>query len=649
MKSQNRKFKILLPFVHYRLELPELLQGVLMIAVGLSTVPVLQETLGLSYEAALTAVAIAEALGLLHVLFADPVVPGWIASALSLVLTYLGGYTVGIESIHALMALQLLISLIFILLGVTGLAHKLVAIVPASLKSGILLGAAISALARVIGEGGYLSKYPLSVGSGAVVAIFVLYSVLSKKLKDRSRVYREIAKYGMLSSLLVSMAVGFISGELPLPTLKWGFIPFAFGELFETASVFSIGLPSLKSFISAAPVAVAVYVVAFGEIITAESVLQDCQHARPDDHLNFNSNRTNIIAGVRNLLLALFCPFTALAGPLWAAVTVSIGERYKEGKKSMKTLFGGLGSFKLSTALCVIFMPIASLLEPILPVALATTLVVQAFACSYIAIEQVKDDRNAAGTAGITGATVFIASLNWALVVGLLSYIIIEGGDFGLRRKAVSINENRRENLRINRLAITLEQDCGAHGEALAELLGRKLGLPVYDHQLLETASAQSGISLELMEGYARRDWDTSLSMKVAVEQGIDVPAPSRFAAAIMEAGRSMYDTRRPCILLDHHSYAAMENVEDCLNIFVTAPRAARLENMAAAVPGLTKAQMKAIDKRHKYYYRSVNRRWGNSDRYNITLDTSKADLESLAQQVTDYLAQVTGQELVVK
>jgi hypothetical protein len=40
-----------------------------------SAVPVLQETLGMSFNAAITAVAIAEALGLLHVLFGDPVVP----------------------------------------------------------------------------------------------------------------------------------------------------------------------------------------------------------------------------------------------------------------------------------------------------------------------------------------------------------------------------------------------------------------------------------------------------------------------------------------------------------------------------------------------------------------------------------------------
>jgi hypothetical protein len=314
MKKKNgTRFKIMLPFAHYRPELPELLQAALMIAVGFSAVPILRESLGLSYEAALTAVALAEALGLLHVLFGDPVVPGWIASALSLVLVYLGGRDVGPDSIRALIALQLEVSFIFLSLGVTGLARRLIRLIPPSLKAGILLGAAIAALARVFGGGGYLSEYPLSVGSGTAAALFVLFSVGFRKLRDGKRAFREIGKYGMLSSLIVAMLVGFISGELELPVIKWGLISFAFGELYEAASVFSIGPPPFAVFLNAAPTAVAVYVIAFGKIITAESVLAECAEARPEESLEFDAGRTNVITGIRNLVLALFAPFTPLA------------------------------------------------------------------------------------------------------------------------------------------------------------------------------------------------------------------------------------------------------------------------------------------------------------------------------------------------
>ena len=426
MRTLLSRLQIKLPILHYRLEGPELLQGVLMIAVGLSTVPVLQETLGMSYSAALTAVAIAEALGLLHVTFGDPVVPGWIASALPLVLVYMADYAVGIQSAHALIALQLIVGLLFVLLGATGLAHRLMTWIPGSLKAGILFGAAVEALGRIFGEGGYLAQYPLSVGAGALVTMVVLFSNRFRIFKERSRLAAGLAKYGMLPGLVAAMAVGFLSGELPLPQLKWGLIPCDYGEVFRNFSVFSIGLPSVQSFAAALPTAVAIYIIAFGEIVTAEAVLDEAKQARPEDQIHFSSNRTNVIAGARNVILSLFAPFTALAGPLWAAVTVSICERYKEGPRAMKSIFGGMGSFKLSTAVCVLLLPVASLLEPILPVALAVTLLVQGYACAYIAVEQVKADKTAAGVAGVTGAVVHLVSLNAALVVGILGYLLLE-------------------------------------------------------------------------------------------------------------------------------------------------------------------------------------------------------------------------------
>lgn len=635
-----KKRLINLPFIHYKLELPELLQGVLMIAVGLSTIPVLQETLGLSYEAALTAVAIAEALGLLHVLFGDPVVPGWIASALSLVLVYLGGFAVGIESIHALIALQLILSVIFIVLGVTGLAHKLISIVPASLKAGILFGAAIAALSRVIGEGGYLSQYPLSVGSGAVTALFVLYSAISKKAKERSKVYREITKYGMMSSLLVAMAVGFISGELPLPTIEWGLNPLDFGELFRTASVFSIGLPSAETFINAIPVAFAVYIIAFGEIITSEAVLSECQEARPDEKLNVNSNKTNIITGIRNLILALFCPFTALAGPLWAAVTVSIGERYKEGKDSMKTLLGGLGSFKLSTAICVLILPLTGLLQPILPVALAVTLVVQAYACSYIAIEQVKDDRAAAGTAGITGATVFIASLNWALVVGLLSYIIIEGGTFGLEPGMIREKRKKPSNFHPDDLVITVEQESYSGGTAIAAKLADMLKIPCYDSEILERASKMGSIPIEVMQRYDGVPVNAAYDLNAENEGQLHLPTQGRIASAQMAAVKT-FAVGGSCVIVDRFGRAALEDEPHCISVYIHGTDAARLQRLVAADDSATASTLKKLDRQRRSYYRGTDKHWGKVEKYHICVDSSNMDEDQCAKQIYSYVMTV--------
>ena len=432
--KESKAPRIVLPVIGYKIEIPEMLQSILMISVGLSAIPVLQEYLGMSYGQALTSVAIAEALGVLHVTFGDPVVPGWIASALSLVMVYLSGFGEATpESIYAMMALQILVGALFLVLGFTGLAHKMMEVIPIPLKSGIILGAGIHALSRVFSPEGYFFQYPVALGSGIAVTLIVLYSMHFRKWKEKIGMLQAIAKYGSLPGLIVAYIIGVVVGEVEVPQIEWGIIDFDFVDMAKDFSVFAVGFPSAMYFIKAFPTAISVYIIAFGEVVTADAIIDECKKARPEDPLHFSANKTNIIAGIRNMILAFLCPFVNLAGPLWAAVSVSVGERYKDGK-SMKTLYGGMGTFKLSTAVCVFFLPVACLCKPILPVALAITLAVQGFACSYIAIDQAKSDRVTAGIAGVIGAIIFILGLNEGLIIGLILCITMVEDPFNIKR-----------------------------------------------------------------------------------------------------------------------------------------------------------------------------------------------------------------------
>ena len=69
-----------------------------------------------------------------------------------------------------------------------------------------------------------------------------------------------------------------------------------------------------------------------------------------------------------------------------------------------------------------------------LPVALAITLAVQGFACSYIAIDQAKSDRVTAGIAGVIGAIIFILGLNEGLIIGLILCITMIEDPFNIKR-----------------------------------------------------------------------------------------------------------------------------------------------------------------------------------------------------------------------
>lgn len=71
-------FQIRLPFIHYKIESVEFIQGLILGVTALAAVPYLEQYLGLPYELAWSCVIIETFLYLLHSLLGDPVVPGWI-------------------------------------------------------------------------------------------------------------------------------------------------------------------------------------------------------------------------------------------------------------------------------------------------------------------------------------------------------------------------------------------------------------------------------------------------------------------------------------------------------------------------------------------------------------------------------------------
>lgn len=421
-------FKIRLPFIHYRWEISECLQAILMCATCLGAIPILEEVLGVPYEIAWSMVIINGFFYNLHSVFGDPVVPGWITPAIPLVTAFVTQTEVGPERIQTMIALQIVVGLIFLLMGISGMAKKIIGLIPDAIKAGILLGAGFSAIKGEFQDGGRVGLYPITVLIGSLIAYFLLFSVLFRKMKDKSKLWHTIGNFGMLPAIIIAVIIGPLSGELPAPNLVLGSIIKIpdFGEIFRTLSPFSIGFPSLAKFISVIPTAIAVYIIAFGDFVSSEQLIREAEEVRTDEKIDFNANRSNVLSGVRNIVEALFIPYVPLCGPLWAAVTAAVAERYKEGRKSMDSIFSGVGTFRWMTFICVALVPVASFVQPILPAALSLTLIVQGYVCCKIGLSMVRTDMER-GIAGVMAAVLAISGATWGLVVGIVVYVLLYG------------------------------------------------------------------------------------------------------------------------------------------------------------------------------------------------------------------------------
>lgn len=420
-------FQIRLPFVHYRWEMAEMIQGMIMFVVGLAMIPLLESTLGIPYEAALAFTFIAGILYTLPALLGVPLVPGWITPAIPVVLVYLKGFEPGPEAIQALFALQIEVALIFFILGVTRLGSKLVEIIPNSLKSGIIIGAGIAALMGELKVGGRIDGTPISLILGAFISAYILFSVSFKRLTENHPIARKIANFGMVPGMILAMIIGWVVGEYPLPEIEWGMTDPNFALLSEYL-VFNVGFPNLETYLIAIPTAIIAYVIAFGDIVIGFTLVKRIDHLRTDEKIDMSVDRVHLVTAIRNFFHALFAPWPGLAGPLWTAAHATVAERYAIGRKSMESIYSGGGTFWITGLIALMILPLVTLFKPVLPIALSLTLILTAYICIMVGMEQLKTsvERGVAGIVAVTLAMPDPKSTIFAVVVGLVLYFFIE-------------------------------------------------------------------------------------------------------------------------------------------------------------------------------------------------------------------------------
>jgi hypothetical protein len=428
-------FKVRLPFVHYRWETAEMLQALIMFVVSLAMIPLLEQYLGVPHEVALGFVVVCGIGYLLPALLGVAFVPGWITPAIPMVLVFLGRFEPGPEAIQALFALQFIVFLIFFILGITGLGRVLVHLVPASLQAGIIIGAGIASLTGEIQAGGRLANTPISLVFGSLFAVFLMFSPAFQAWSAKIPMVRRIAVYGIVPAVVMAIAVGWAVGEYPLPTIQWGITKPDFVGMWSYLP-FSVGFPGLDVFLLAVPTAVICYVIAFGDMVVGRTLIARIEHLRDDETIDFSSTRLHYVTALRNLLHAFFAPYPGLCGPIWTAVMATMAERYKFGREAMDSIYSGAGTFWITGFLALFFLPLVTLFQPVLPIALSLTMVLTGYICLFAGMEKVTTTVER-GVAGTTGVVLAIYGAGWGLAVGVLLYVFVQKKHFfGLERDA---------------------------------------------------------------------------------------------------------------------------------------------------------------------------------------------------------------------
>lgn len=194
-----------------------------------------------------------------------------------------------------------------------------------------------------------------------------------------------------------------------------------------------------------------------------------------------------------------------------------------------------------------------------------------------------------------------------------------------------------------NELIINVGRQFGSGGRLVALALGRKLGIPVYDQELISKAAEQSGFSKELFANSDEKRNLLALSSFI-----VDV---GRFGSAdnymsdnqlfVIQSNviRSLAD-KGPAIFIGRCSDYILRD-RKCLDVFVTATDEVRIKRIAERMnitPEQADSLMRKKDRTRETYYNYYTfGNWGVASNYDLCVDSSVLGIEGTADMIIDF------------
>ena len=179
----------------------------------------------------------------------------------------------------------------------------------------------------------------------------------------------------------------------------------------------------------------------------------------------------------------------------------------------------------------------------------------------------------------------------------------------------------------------TIGREFGSGGREVGEKLAAKLGIKLYDKELLQQAAKDSGFCEEIFENHDEKPTNSflySLVMDTYSVSGysaapfLDMPLNHKVFLAQFETIKKIAE-KESCVIVGRCADYALSDNPDCINIFIHADLDVRIKNVSR---NLNITENKARDiinktdkQRASYYNYYTSKKWGDSKSYNLSLD----------------------------
>ncbi len=190
---------------------------------------------------------------------------------------------------------------------------------------------------------------------------------------------------------------------------------------------------------------------------------------------------------------------------------------------------------------------------------------------------------------------------------------------------------------------ITISRQYGSGGRELSNILAKKLGIKLFDRQVIHLAAAQLGIedmSYDKMKKLEEAIPPLSLKFMPFYVFGINGAKPinskmfeaeSKVVKQIAEGGKS--------IILGRCADQILKGKKDMYSFYICADDEYRANRGKSVYEGKSLYELNEEDgKRGQYYEYYTGKKWGDPANYNLVINTSDITLEQAADIIINYI-----------
>jgi cytidylate kinase len=205
----------------------------------------------------------------------------------------------------------------------------------------------------------------------------------------------------------------------------------------------------------------------------------------------------------------------------------------------------------------------------------------------------------------------------------------------------------------MEKFVINIGRQLGSGGRAIGQLLAKELGIGYYDKEILSLAARESGLSEEV---FVTHDEHKGF-FRSALANMFPFVSNDFYANTLSEENLFHLQSEvirkaaadHSCIFIGRCADYVLRDVSRCVNVFISADNADRVERVCRLKDVTPAVAQKIIDRgdsqRADFYNFYTSGTWGAAATYHLCVNSSVLGLERTAALIKDFALKKLGEE----